>query len=74
MAARKKAAGNVAAEDQIEITQVRSGIGRPGKHRRTLEALGIRRHQQTVLHDDTPAIRGMLRQVVHLVSVREIEG
>lgn len=61
------------ADRKLEITQVRSGIGRQGKHRRTLEALGFRRHQQTVLHDDTPAIRGMLRQVVHLVSVREIE-
>lgn len=61
------------ADKKLEITQVRSGIGRQAKHRRTLEALGIRRHQQSVVHDDTPAIRGMLRQVVHLVSVREIE-
>ncbi len=61
------------ADKKLEITQVRSGIGRQTKHRRTLEALGIRRHQQSVVHDDTPAIRGMLRQVVHLVSVREIE-
>lgn len=61
------------ADTKLEITQVRSGIGRQGKHRRTLEALGIRRHQQSVVHNDTPAIRGMLRQVHHLVSVREIE-
>lgn len=61
------------ADKKLEIKQVRSGIGRQTKHRRTLEALGIRRHQQSVVHDDTPAIRGMLRQVVHLVSVREIE-
>lgn len=61
------------ADRKLEITQVRSGIGRQTKHRRTLEALGIRRHQQSVVHNDTPAIRGMLRQVVHLVSVREIE-
>ncbi len=61
------------ADRKLEITQIRSGIRRQEKHRRTLEALGIRRHQQSVLHDDTPAIRGMLRQVVHLVSVREIE-
>ncbi|MEK9500679.1 50S ribosomal protein L30 [Gaopeijia maritima] len=60
------------ADRKLEITQVRSGIGRQSKHRRTLEALGIRRHQQSVVHNDTPAIRGMLRQVVHLVSVREI--
>ena len=61
------------ADKKLEITQVRSGIGRQTKHRRTLEALGIRRHQQSVIHDDTPAIRGMLRQVSYLVSVREIE-
>ena len=62
------------AEKKLEITQVRSGIGRQAKHRRTLEALGLRRHQQSVVHDDSPAIRGMLRQVSYLVSVREIEG
>ena len=61
------------ADKKLEITQVRSGIGRQTKHRRTLEALGIRRHQQSVVHDDTPAIRGMIRQVSYLVSVREIE-
>jgi large subunit ribosomal protein L30 len=58
---------------RIEVTQVRSGIGRQGKHRRTLEALGIKRHQQSVIHDDSPAIRGMIRQVSHLVSVRELQ-
>jgi large subunit ribosomal protein L30 len=59
---------------RIEVTQVRSRSGRPEKHRRTLEALGLKRHQQTVIHNDTPAIRGMIRQVSHLVSVREIES
>ena len=58
---------------KLEITQVRSGIGRPTKHRRTLRALGIRRHQQSVVHDDSPQIRGMIEQVKHLVSVQEIE-
>lgn len=58
---------------KLEITQTRSGIGRPGKHRRTLEALGIKRHQQSVVHEDTPAIRGMINQVSHLVQVRELE-
>lgn len=65
--AKKKAAV------RLEVTQVRSGIGRPYTHRRTLEALGLKRHQQTVFHDDTPAIRGMLSQVQHLVAVREAE-
>jgi len=58
---------------KIEITQVRSGIGRQGVQRRTLEALGIKRHQQSVIQEDTPAIRGMIRRVEHLVSVSEIE-
>ena len=59
---------------KLEITQIRSGIGRPEAHRRTLRALGIKRHQSSVIQNDTPAIRGMIQQVVHLVSVREIEG
>lgn len=58
---------------RLEITQVRSGIGRPPNHRRTLAALGFRRHQQTVMHEDTPQIRGMLAQIPHLLAVREIE-
>ena len=60
-------------EKQIAIKQVRSGIGRPQKHRRTLEALGIKRHQQTVIHNDTPAIRGMINQISHLVEVTDVE-
>ena len=57
---------------KIEITQTRSGIRRKNKHRATLRALGIKRHQQSVIHDDTPAIRGMVNQISHMVSVREI--
>jgi large subunit ribosomal protein L30 len=57
---------------KIAIKQIRSGIGRPTKHRRTLEALGIKRHQQTVIQNDTPAIRGMIDQVSHLVEVTEV--
>jgi large subunit ribosomal protein L30 len=56
----------------LRITQVRSGSGRPAKHRRTLEALGLKRHQQTIVQQDNPAIRGMLFQVRHLVQVEEI--
>jgi large subunit ribosomal protein L30 len=58
---------------RIAVKQIRSGIGRPTKHRRTLEALGIKRHQQTVIHNDTPAIRGMINQISHMVEVTEIE-
>jgi large subunit ribosomal protein L30 len=58
---------------KIAIKQVRSRIGRPGKHRRTLDALGLKRHQQTVIHNDTPAIRGMINQISHLVAVTDVE-
>jgi len=58
----------------LEIKQIRSGIGRPGTQRRTLEALGIRRHQQVVVHEDSPQIRGMIASITHLLSVREIEN
>ena len=58
---------------RIAISQVRSKIGRPEGHRRTLRALGFTRHQQTRIHDDTPAIRGMINQVKHLVVVRDAE-
>lgn len=66
--AKKKAAD----AKRIAIKQVRSGIGRPQRQRRTLEALGIKRHQQTVIHNDTPAIRGMIDQIAHLVEVTEV--
>ncbi len=62
------------ADGRLRITQVRSGAGRPRKHRATLEALGLKRHQHTVVHTDNPAIRGMLFQVRHLVQVEELEG
>lgn len=61
-----------AAPKRLRITQTRSGIGRPAKHRATLKALGFRRHQQSVLQDDTPSIRGMVFQVQHLVRVEEL--
>ena len=48
-------------------------MGRKFKHRRTLKALGFKKHQQTVVHDDSPTIRGMLRQVHYLVQVHEVK-
>jgi large subunit ribosomal protein L30 len=58
---------------KLAITQVRSVIGRPESHRRTMRALGFTKHQQTRVHDDTPAIRGMINQIRHLVSVQDAE-
>jgi large subunit ribosomal protein L30 len=58
---------------KLKITQVKSGIGAPETHKRTLKALGLK-HQRSVLQDDNPAIRGMIFQVRHLVKVTEAEG
>ena len=60
--------------NMIKITQTRSGIGRLTKHRRTLRALGLKRHQQSVIHEDNAAIRGMINQISHLVDVTEANG
>lgn len=58
---------------KLKITQVRSVIGRPQKHRRVIEALGLKRNQTSVVHDDTPSIRGMVFKVRHLVNVEEVK-
>lgn len=58
---------------KLAITQVRSRINRPRKQRATLDALGLKRHQQTVIHNDTPAIRGMINRISHLIQVEEVE-
>jgi len=55
----------------LEITQVKSGIGAPPSHRGTLRALGIKRMHHTVVHDDNPVIRGMVRKIAYLLEVRE---
>ena len=54
----------------LAITQVKSGIGTPPDHRGTLRALGLKRMNHTVVHEDNPVIRGMVRKVAYLVEVR----
>jgi large subunit ribosomal protein L30 len=56
----------------LKVTQVRSGIGLPRDQRNTVRALGIHRMHESVEHADTPAIRGMIFKVKHLVEVEEI--
>jgi large subunit ribosomal protein L30 len=55
---------------KLTVKQVRSGIGRPETQLRTLRALGLRYHQQVTEVSDTPAVRGMLFQVRHLVEIQ----
>ena len=56
---------------KLRIVQVRSFSGRRFDQEQTLKALGIRRMGQTVVKQDTPAIRGMIHKVVHLLKVTE---
>ena len=58
---------------KIKITQTKTSVGAPEKHRRTLQALGLK-HQRSVVQDDNDAIRGMVFQVRHLVRVEDAEG
>jgi len=55
----------------LEIKLVKSTIGHPKRQERTVRALGLRSIGQVVSHRDTPAVRGMLRVVQHLVEVKE---
>jgi len=57
---------------KIKITQVRSKNRKPERQRRILEALGIRRLNQSVVHEATPQILGMIEKVKHLVKTEEI--
>lgn len=58
---------------KVKITQVKSAIRRSSRQKATLEALGLRRMNQTVVHDLTPQIRGMVNTVKHLVAVEDGE-
>ncbi len=55
----------------LRITLVKSPIGYAKRQKGTLRALGLRRMHQTVEHEDTPVIRGMVAKVRHLVRVEE---
>jgi large subunit ribosomal protein L30 len=58
---------------KLEIKQIRSAIDRHFKQKQTIRALGIRKLNQTVVHNDTPQIRGMIAKVGHLLEVRELD-
>jgi len=58
---------------KLRVKLVNSVIGRPQNQRRVVEALGLKKLNSTVDHDDVPSIRGMVRKVSHLVQVEEIK-
>ena len=55
----------------IKMTLVHSPIGYPEPQKATVRALGFRRLHQTVEHEDTPVIRGMLAKVIHMIRIEE---
>ncbi len=59
---------------KLKITQVRSLSGRIQRHRDTIRALGLLRMHHTVVHNDTPQIRGMINAVDFMVKVEEVES
>lgn len=60
-----------AGDKTVRVTLVRSPIGYTKDQKKTILALGLRRMHQTVEHKDHPALRGMIRKVIHLVQVEE---
>ncbi len=56
----------------LKVTLVRSLIGNTQRQRDTVQSLGLRRIRQTVEHQDSPAIRGMIAKVHHLIRVEEV--
>jgi large subunit ribosomal protein L30 len=57
----------------LKITLVKSYIGRPEAQRKILRGMGLGKVNKTVILNDTPEIRGMIRKVVHLVAAVEVE-
>ncbi len=58
---------------RIRVKQVRSRIGRPERQKRVLDALGLRKLNQSVEHNATPPVMGMVEKVRHLVTVEDIK-
>jgi large subunit ribosomal protein L30 len=70
MSAAKKASKK---EKLLRITLTKSPIGYSSRQKRTVQALGLRKMNQSVEQQDTPVVRGMIAKVEHLVMVEEIK-
>ena len=58
--------------EKLKITMIKSMIGRPEKHRKTLRAMGLTKIGKQVEMQNIPSVKGMVHQVKHLVKVEEI--
>jgi len=59
-------------QKKLKITQTRSLIGQKQDQRDTVKSLGLHRIRDSVTHNDTPQIRGMVKKVIHLIRVEEV--
>ena len=57
---------------KIKVTQVKSGIGRPERQKRTLAALGLKKMHQTVELEGSPQVLGMVKKLEHLLKIEEV--
>lgn len=69
----KKTAPNTLTKGKVQVKQVRSGSGQPEVMRLTLKAMGLRHHQDVVVHQDSPSLRGQIKRVRHLVEVTPVK-
>ena len=63
-----------AADKMLKVTLVKSTIGSLEKHKKTVQALGLKKIRSSVVVRDNPAMRGMIFAVKHLVTVEEVQG
>ncbi len=59
---------------EIKVTLIHSPIGRSQRQKDTVKALGLTKLHQTVMHQDTPSIRGMLKKINHLIQIEEADA
>ena len=69
----KRTAKNTLTSGKVQIRQVRSGIGHERAMRDTLKAIGLRHHQDVVVKQDSPSLRGQIKHVRHLIEVTPVE-
>jgi len=58
---------------KLQVTLVKSPIGYEKSQKATAQSLGLTRLNKTVIHDDTPPVRGMINKIIHMVEVKEID-
>lgn len=64
---------NTITSGKVQIRQVRSGIGHERAMRDTLKAIGLKHHQDVVVKQDSPSLRGQIKHVRHLIEVTPVE-